>query len=135
MSPAFLDTNVLLRHLLQDVPEQSRLASLIMARLESGELTLRTTDTIVFETVYTMERTYRIQRSVILDCLMPILELPNLELEGKRLYRRIFELYLTTRVGFAECYHAALMEREGITDIFSFDRGFDRLPGIRRREA
>ncbi len=31
-----------------------------------------------------------------------------------------------------DAIHVAVMERRGITDILSFDKGFDRIPGLRR---
>jgi len=37
-------------------------------------------------------------------------------------------------VGFADCYRVTLMEHWGLTDILTFDTGFDKLPGITRRQ-
>jgi uncharacterized protein len=130
-----LDTNVLLRHLTQDVPELAAMADDLLRRIEHGELAVQITDVIVFETVFTLQRHYRADRRWIVEGLLPIIELPGIELAGKRLYRRTFDLYLRTPMGFADCYHAALMERDGVTEVFSFDRDFDRLPGVVRRET
>ena len=134
MALPFLDTNVLLRHLRQDHPIHSPKASAILKRVERGELEVRTSDLVVFETVFTLERGYRQRREAIADKLVGLLELPGIELPGKRLYRRVFELYLGTRLGFADCYHAALIEHTGGTEILSFDRDFDSVPGLTRRE-
>lgn len=38
MAPAFLDTNILLRHLLQDDPQQSPRATAFLLRVENGEV-------------------------------------------------------------------------------------------------
>ncbi len=35
-------------------------------------------------------------------------------------------------VGTSDALAAGLMEREGIREVYSFDRDFDRIPGIRR---
>ena len=51
------------------------------------------------------------------------------------MYQRVFDLYVNSRLGFADSYHVALMERLEITEIFSFDTDFDRVSGISRREA
>ena len=58
----FLDTNVILRHLLQDHPNHSQRATTYFTLIERGEIQARTTDTVVFETVFTLERTYRVPR-------------------------------------------------------------------------
>jgi predicted nucleic acid-binding protein len=51
---AFLDTNILLRHLVGEPPDQARKASALMLRIEQGEVRVRLTDTVVFETVFTL---------------------------------------------------------------------------------
>ena len=52
----FLDANIILRHLLQDLPDQSPRATAFIRRIEAGELTVRTTDTVIFEAVFVLER-------------------------------------------------------------------------------
>ncbi len=134
MAEAFLDTNVLLRHLLNDHPEFSQKATAILRGVQAGRLAVRTSDTVIFETVFTLERSYRLPRDEIADALLPLIELSGLELPGKTMYHRAFELYLETRIGFADSFHVALMERLGIKEVFSFDTDFDRVPGVLRRE-
>jgi predicted nucleic acid-binding protein len=41
----------------------------------------------------------------------------------------------TSRLSARDALHAAVMEREGITRILSFDAGFDDIPGITRLGA
>jgi predicted nucleic acid-binding protein len=56
-------------------------------------------------------------------------------LPGKQIYPRVFEWYVEhRRLSFADCYHAALVERQGLPALISFDQDFDRLPTIRRIE-
>ncbi|HLF08444.1 MAG TPA: PIN domain-containing protein [Dehalococcoidia bacterium] len=135
MPPVFLDTNILLRHLRQDDPVMSPKATAILTQIERGELQVRTTDTVIFETVFTLQRSYAQPRELIAEALQPLLELPGIRLPGKRIYRQVFALYQSGRLGFADCYHVAVMQRLGINEILSFDSDFDRIPGVRRREA
>jgi predicted nucleic acid-binding protein len=125
----------LLRHLRQDHPEYSAKASAILRRVERGELRVWTTDLVIFETVFTLERGYRLPRELINRNLSPLLELPGIELPGKRVYRRVFDLYATGNMGFADCYHAALMEHQDGAQVLSFDRDFDRFPWITRLDC
>ena len=131
----FLDTNIFLRHLRQDHPTLSAQATAIIARIERGELPVRTSDTVIFETVFTLQRTYKESPGRIADALLPLIGLPGIVLPGKRHYRKVFELYRQGPLGFADCYHVVFMQRLGIGEILSFDRGFDRIPGISRRES
>ncbi|MDE3095889.1 MAG: PIN domain-containing protein [Chloroflexota bacterium] len=135
MALPFLDTNILLRHLRQDQPILSPRATAILDRVERGELSVRTSDIVVFEAVFALQRSYREPRDRIAAGLLPIIELPGIVLPGKRHYRSIFDLYVGGGLGFADCYHVVLMQRLKLSDILTFDTDFDGVPGIRRREG
>ena len=97
MSPAFLDTNVILRHLLADHAEQSPKATAYLARVEQGEIQVYIADTVIFEAVFTLERHYhqpKEQRSG--TAMLPLIELPGVMLPGKRHFRQVFDLYVTS---------------------------------------
>jgi predicted nucleic acid-binding protein len=111
---SFLDTNILLRHLLYDVPDQSRRATAYLRRIERGELTVRTADSVIMETVFTLQRQYRFP--------------------GKQSLTRVFDIYVEQNVSFVDAYHGVLMAQLGIETIVSFDRRIERVPGIRRVE-
>jgi predicted nucleic acid-binding protein len=131
----FLNTNLLLRHLTQDSPDLSPRATALVRRIVVGDLTVRTTDTVVFETVYTLQRFYRTSRPQIRATLWPLLRLRSVRLVGKRRYRRAFDLYVAfPALSFADCYHAAYMESQGLSDLISFDRDMDRVRTIMRYE-
>ena len=134
MVRVFLDTNVLLRHLLADVPDQSPRATAFLMRVEKGEIEAQLADTVVFETVFTLQRHYRKGKGEIRDALLPLLELPGIILPGKRKFRRIFDLYVDRNLPFADAYHAILMQELSLTQIVSFDTDFNDIPGISRLE-
>ncbi len=82
-----------------------------------------------------MESFNKLPRAVIRDGVLPIVLLPGMVLSGKQIYRRVFNWYAEhRRLSFADCYHAALVERQGLPAIISFDRDYDRLTEIRRIE-
>jgi predicted nucleic acid-binding protein len=130
----FLDTNILLRHLRHDIPHQSQRATAFIERIERGELKVRTAETVIFEAVYTLQRTYKVPKADIRANLLPIIELPGLVLPGKRRFRRVFDLYVDLNLPFADAYHVGLMQQWKLTEIISFDQELDRVPGISRRE-
>jgi predicted nucleic acid-binding protein len=131
----FLDANVILRHTLQDHAEHSPRASALIQRIEAGDQLVHTVDAVVFEVVFTLERTYKVPRERIRDGILKLILLPGIKLRGKLRYRRVFELYVTyPRLSFADCFYVAVVEAAGLTRLISFDQGFDRIPGITRVE-
>ena len=130
----FLDTNILLRHLLDDHPEQSPRATAYLARVERGEVQAQLSDLVIFETVFTLQRHYHQPKAKIREVLLPLIELPGMILRGKRHFREVFDLYVDLNLPFADAYHAVLMKRRKLTEIVTFDAEFDRIPGLRRLE-
>lgn len=132
----FIDTNVFLRHLLNDHPQHSARAFGLISAIERGDVTAWTTDLAVAELVFVLssKRTYNLDRQAISDLLVPLLDLSGLRLERKRMYVRVFELYVSLPIDFIDAYHAALLESRGDTALYSFDTDFDLVPGLRRHE-
>ena len=130
----FLDTNIFLRHLCADHPDHSPRATAFLARIERGELKAHTADTVIFETVFTLQRLYKQPKPAIRDALLPLIDLPGIVLPGKRRFHTVFDLYVRLNLPCADAYHAVLAEHLGATKIVSFDRDFDRVPNLAREE-
>lgn len=131
----FVDANIFLRHFTQDHSDHSPRATAFLQRVEAGELRARTADTVVFETVFLLERTYREPRITIQDILLPLLLLPTMVLPNKRRLRRAFQLYVTyPKLSFADCFHIALMEHLNLSVMASFDQKISQVRTITRKE-
>lgn len=130
----FLDTNILLRHFLQDHVDHSPRAITYLRAIEAGRQRVRTAVTVVFEAVFTLQRQYQIPKAQIASWLLPIIDLPGIELPGKRQLHQVFDLYVRYNISFIDAYHAVLMQQLKLSEIVSFDEDFDKLPGIQRLE-
>jgi len=73
-------------------------------------------------------------RDQIRESLSTVLDIPGLHLEGKDVFVRALDLFVERSVSFADAFNVAKMEARGLTIIYSWDRDFDRFPGIRRIE-
>lgn len=131
---AFLDTNVILRHLLGDHKEHSARATAFIERVERGEVRAYTSDAVVSEVVFTLERTYDQPKRLIRKGLQEFLSLPGIVLPGKQRIQRVLDLYVNRNLPYLDAHHVVLMEQLGLTEIISFDRHFGRILGIRRTE-
>jgi predicted nucleic acid-binding protein len=131
----FLDTNILVRHLTQDDPQLSPRATAYLKRIERGEVQVRIVETVVFETVFTLEgKIYRRSKSSIREHLLPLINLSGVVLPNKQRFQRVFDFYVDLNIPFADAYHAVAAIDAGCQEIVAFDRHFDRVPGIRRIE-
>jgi uncharacterized protein len=131
----FLDTNVILRHVLSDNPDQSPKATDFFRQIATGNRSVQISALAVFESVFTLEKLYRMPRQSIRDALWPLLSLSGITLANKQDFGAVFDLYVDRHsLSFADCYHVELVKRLDPPQIVSFDRGFDRIPDITRIE-
>ena len=133
----FLDTNLIIRFITRDHPEHSPRARLLFSQLEAGTATVTTCEGFVIEAVQVLSSRilYHLPREEIRDKLGVILDLRSVRLANKRLYHRALEVYaVQPALDFVDALAIAHMEHDGISTIVSFDKGFDKVPGIRRRE-
>lgn len=127
---AFLDTNVLIRHLTGDPPSQARRATAFLERAD--ELLLP--DLIVAEVVYVLESFYEVERPRVAELARAIVGFPAVVVVDEPLLLRALEVYEVERLDFAEAYLVASAEASGVGAIASFDRTIDRLSTVRRIE-
>jgi len=127
---AFVDTNILVRHLTGDPPGQARRATRYLETAE--ELLL--SDLIAAEVAYVLESYYEVPRTRVAETLRAILAFPTIRVVDTDLLRRAIEVYEVDRLDFADAYLVASAERTGIGVIASFDRSIDRVATVRREE-
>jgi predicted nucleic acid-binding protein len=127
---AFLDTNVLIRHLTGDPPAQARKATAFLRRAEE----LLVPDLIVAEVVYVLESFYELGRQRVAELVRAIIGFPAIVVVDEPLLLRALEVYEVDRLDFAEAYLVASAETSGVETIASFDRAVDRIATVRRVE-
>lgn len=132
----FLDTNLIIRYLVKDNYEQAQRAYRFLQEVESGLIQITTSEAVIAEAVYVLssKALYNLPRQIIQSDLAPVISLKGLKLPHKKTYLRALELYATINIDFVDALNVAHMERTGITTILSFDKDYDRVPGITRRE-
>lgn len=130
----FIDTNIFIRHLMADDPVQSPACLALFQAIEREELTVWTSHLVVAEIVFVLSRVYRLERVAIRDVILPILTLPNIKIDQKQMFVRVFDLYTTLPIDYVDAYHAALLLNRDAVSLYSFDADFDRVPGLRRQE-
>ena len=127
---AFIDTNILVRHLTGDPPEQAARATKSLAAAD--ELLL--VDLVVAEVVYVLESFYEVPRERVAELVRAIIAFPAIVVLDSALLLRALEVYETDRLDFAEAYLVAQAERSRIGVVASFDKAIDRVATVRRLE-
>jgi predicted nucleic acid-binding protein len=127
---AFVDTNILVRHLTGDPPALATRATRFLE--EADELLLP--DLILAEVAYVLESFYETPRAQVAETLRAVLAFPPITVVDAELAQRAVEVYDVHRLDFAEAYLVACAERSGIGVVASFDRSIDRVGTVERVE-
>ena len=127
---AFVDTNILVRHLTGDPPEQAARATSFLAAAD--ELLLA--DLVVAEVVYVLESYYEVPRQRVAELVRAIIAFPAIVVLDPPVLMRALEVYESDRLDFAESYLVAQAERSGVGAVASFDKAIDRVTTVRRIE-
>lgn len=125
-----LDTNVVVRFLVQDDAEQARLATEVIDQLSDAVPGFVCREVLV-ELVWVLERAYRLGRAEIAGALDGLMASTELIIEGADDIGPALELYRNDGFGFANLMIAAAGRRAGAGELVTFDRKAARLPGAR----
>jgi predicted nucleic-acid-binding protein len=125
---AFVDTNVLIRHLTGDPPEPAARATHLLS--QATQLLLP--DLIVAEVVYVLESFYEVPRPRVAELVRAVVAFPAIEVADEPVLLRALEVYEVHRLDFAEAYLVAEAETSDVNAVASFDKTIERVPTVRR---
>lgn len=118
-----LDTNVLVRYLTQDDPDQAARAT----RVVEQELTESTPGfiglVVLVETVWVLQRLYRASAEEIREMVTDLLGSRTIVVENRDIATRALALSRQDSCGFADAIIAASAFNAGCDKVISFDRG------------
>ncbi len=127
---AFVDTNVLVRHLTGDPPAMAERATSFLA----SETELYLTDLVVAETVYVLESFYKAPREKVAEVMRSLVAMRSMITVDPAMLLRAIEVYEIDRLDFADAYLVACAESTGVARVASFDRALDRISTVERVE-
>ncbi|MDS9469869.1 type II toxin-antitoxin system VapC family toxin [Paracoccus sp. MBLB3053] len=116
-----IDTNVLIRFLVQDDPVQAAQASGLFASLTEAEPGFLSREVMV-EMVWVLERAYRLARKDIADAVDGLLAAHEIIVESADRVGLANERYRLGGAGFSDHLIALTSREAGCDRIYSFDR-------------
>jgi predicted nucleic acid-binding protein len=126
---AFIDTNVIIRHLTGDPADLADRATRLLATAGPHQLWL--TDLVLAEVVYVLESFYKVPRTQVAAYARAIVAFPAIRVDDPAMLLRAIEVYDTHRLDFADAYLVAAAERSGVGVVASFDKGFGRVDTVK----
>ena len=128
---ASLDTNILVRYLVQDDEAQLALAKkLIRSALRAG-VTLYIPITVMLELEWVLRSNFRFGKEQVTDTLSSLLAAAELSFESELAIETALALYKKSAADFSDCVHIALAHVAGEDPLWTFDQAAALLDGAR----
>ncbi len=129
-----IDSNIIIRFLTNEPAEQAQRVASLFERIETGELEVTIDETVVAEGVWTLSSYYRMPKGDVVEAMLQIVSQDGIECRGGEAVRRALVLFETKNIDFIDALLCARMLEDDEPEIYSLDRDFDRVEGIRRLE-
>lgn len=117
-----LDTNVLVRYIVQDHAAQSKAATEVL----EGQCTKFNPGFVSFvvlcELVWVLAYTYQYKKSVIISVLKQLLSTSELSIEDTTLARNALENYSCGKADFSDHLIVQIAKKHGVTETVTFDQ-------------
>ena len=133
MRELILDANVLVRFLVQDVPQQAKAAKKLVEQAESGALLLVVDPMIIAETVYVLTSYYKKPREAVANALLAFVQSDGVSVGEESRLVDALRRFQRMPVDFADAWLAATAV-ETHREVASFDRDLDRFGDVKRLE-
>ena len=121
-----VDTNVILRYLLQDDEKLYQRARAFFHRVRDGEESAFFPDSVIAECTFVLEKSYGVARDEVAARLLELIAFRGVDAQNRALLRTALSLYRSRNVDFVDAVIAATA-RERAWRVFSFDRDLERL--------
>jgi predicted nucleic acid-binding protein len=130
----FVDTNILLRYLTADDPVQFPRCRDLFRKAQEGDILLATSTLVIAELISTLTSYYKVSKDQVVEKVSIIVASPGVYIPEKDLIAEALLLYGRKNIDYIDAYNAVLIKHLNLKRIFSYDKDFEQIEGIRRLE-
>ncbi len=122
-----IDTNILVRYLTQDDPEQFQQAVTVLEQQCTVEVPGYISTIVLCELMWVLQRAYNIPRMQQADVINRLLHVPTLKVAQATVVRHALDDFQQHSADFADCLIGRLHQAAGCTTTVTLDRKAGRL--------
>ncbi|MBX3071667.1 MAG: type II toxin-antitoxin system VapC family toxin [Thermomicrobiales bacterium] len=132
----FIDTNTFVYLLTGSPADRAERVRALFVDIEGGLVEATTSESVIAEVVYVLssKANFGLPRRIVARSIRDILLVDGLIVPEAGRIHAATQWYESTRLDWVDCLAVAQMQHQGITEIASYDRHFDRIEGIVRVE-
>jgi predicted nucleic-acid-binding protein len=125
-----IDTNLIVRHLVQDNERHAKVAGRLFHACDRGEIVIVVLPAVLAECVFELDSFYQHSREDIASALSTLISSPGVEIDGEAIHLDALDRYRKAKVHFVDCLIAATASAEN-TPVASFNEDFRKCADVR----
>ena len=126
---AALDTNVLVRYLVQDDAAQLAAATKLIRKCVSAGQSLFVPTSVTVELEWVLRSNFGFAKEDVMATLSSLFSAAELTFESERALEVALQLFRKGSADFADCLHVALATHAGEQPLWTFDKGAAKVRG------
>lgn len=125
-----VDTNLIVRYLVQDHEKHARAAAKLFEACDRGDVVIVLLPVVLAECVFVLESFYQLPRKSIAAALGTLVSSPGVEIDEPSLHADALDRFGKTNVHFVDCMIAATASAQRIP-VATFDLDFRKFSDVR----
>lgn len=126
MKSLVLDTNVVLRFLMDDIADQTEKATDLFTKAKSKKLDVFVPQIVIFEIFFALDKYYKFPKDQVINKLGTILATSYLHIQDKMVFQETLELFKRKNIDFVDCF-LICQSKAKESDLFTFDKDLQKL--------
>lgn len=122
-----LDTNVIIRFLTNDTPEQAKRVETLLNQATVKSLFIP--DIIIAEIIYVLLSFYKLPKKEVVEKVSVLLDFEKIR-SNKKLLKKTLEIFEENNLSFADAYLTSLVLLSKNSFIYSFDKRLSKIEGV-----
>lgn len=132
MLKAVVDTNIIIRLAVNDDDRQREACIKLLERAKNRELMLYLLPVAILETVWILEKYYKLPKKNVRDFVEGLLNTPEIICDMANVFKQAIAVYEEKNIKFADAVMGFWGLEKGITDVFTYDeKDFRRIEGLK----
>ena len=126
-----IDTNLLVRYLINDDQKKAEAVDNLLDRAAKGEVRIIVPSVVIAELVWVLESFYQLKADAILELVEAIINTSGLDVTDKSTIIPALRLYKSKKIDFIDAWIIEFAKERGVKAIYTFDkRHFRDIEGI-----
>jgi len=117
-----IDTNLLIRYLINDDSRKAQIVDTLLKKAGKGDVQILMPSIVIAELVWVLESFYSMETAEIAELVDSILNTPGLTVSDDSIVRSALKRYRSKGVDLVDAWIAAFAQIKGANEIHTFDK-------------